>query len=163
LDQRALRQAFGRFATGVCLAATRDRLGRPVALTINSFTSVSLEPALALWCLGNDADLFEDFAASPFFGVSVLRPEQQALADYFARAADHAIAADLMVDAAAPAPIFRAALASFACTIVARYPAGDHVILVGEIKSVHAGDGDALTYFQSRYGLAPAPTLGSNP
>ncbi|MCK6630681.1 MAG: flavin reductase family protein, partial [Anaerolineae bacterium] len=53
LDSRAFRNALGRFATGVAIVTAIDQDGYPVGLTINSFSAVSLEPALVLWCLDN--------------------------------------------------------------------------------------------------------------
>ena len=50
-DSRALRNAYGRFATGVTIVTALDPEGQPIGLTVNSFSAVSLQPPLVLWCL----------------------------------------------------------------------------------------------------------------
>eukprot|EP01035_Chromulina_nebulosa_P028050 gene28050-36962_t len=84
-DARALRDAFGCFTTGVTIVTTLDRDGRPVGFTANSFASVSLDPPLALICVGNEASCLPALDASGVFVVNVLHVDQQALAAQFAR------------------------------------------------------------------------------
>jgi len=67
----AYRQALGSFATGVCVVTADSPLG-PMGLTINSFTSVSLEPRLLLWCIDERSERWPVFAAAERFAVHVL-------------------------------------------------------------------------------------------
>ena len=84
IDCRALRSAFGEFATGVAIVTTLTASGKPVGLTVNSFTSVSLEPPLVLWCLTNTASEFASFQQASHYVINILAAEQRDLSDRFA-------------------------------------------------------------------------------
>ena len=64
IDGRELRNALGRFATGVCVISAVDAQGHAVGMTANSFASVSLEPPLVLWSLQNSSEVFDSFAGA---------------------------------------------------------------------------------------------------
>ena len=66
------RSAIGQFATGVAVISCLDSSGRPVGITVNSLTSVSLDPPTLLWCLGDGTVNREDLAASSIFAVNIL-------------------------------------------------------------------------------------------
>ena len=78
-DARQLRNALGRFPTGVTVVTARGATGRLEALTVNSFTALSLEPALVLWCLNHSSPSVAGFRAGQFFAVNVLRATQDTL------------------------------------------------------------------------------------
>ena len=67
---------MGHFATGVTVVASRKADGEPVGLTVNAFTSVSLEPPLILVCLHGDADAHDHLLEAGHFGVSAMQPGQ---------------------------------------------------------------------------------------
>lgn len=149
---RALKNAFGRFATGIGVASCRDADGTLRAITINSFTSVSLEPALVLWCLENRASTYSAFMQAPAYGVSILRADQQVLSDRYAGFLKNGV----LEDDFEPAPsggalLLKGRLAGFDCRVAARHDAGDHVILVGEVTGFDSSEGEPLVYFASRY------------
>src|SRR5579872_6087323 len=85
VTSRLFRRACGRFATGVTIATVLDAQGLPHGLTVNSFTSVSLEPPLTSICLGHAVTMIDAFRESKYFGINVLAENQQALSDRFAR------------------------------------------------------------------------------
>lgn len=151
-DERDYRRALGRFATGVALVTVADGRGFQ-AITINSLTSVSLKPRLMLWCLGDKSDRYATFAEAAAFGVNVLGAEQQGLAARFAMHAVSGIEPELIVECAG-VPVLAQALARFACKTVERRMIGDHLVVVGETLAYDAADGEALTYFQGRFGVA---------
>jgi flavin reductase (DIM6/NTAB) family NADH-FMN oxidoreductase RutF len=91
IDGRELRNALGRFATGVCLITTVSEEGEALALTANSFSSVSLDPPLVLWCLQNNSDVYDIFARPRYFAINVLAKEQQDHSNRYARKGDHQI------------------------------------------------------------------------
>src|SRR5262245_66053071 len=72
LDSAGLRQALGRFATGVVVIATCTPEAELVGLTANSFAAVSLDPPLVLWRLNRKASSFSGFSRSAHFAVSLL-------------------------------------------------------------------------------------------
>ena len=78
-EARALRDALGMFATGVTVITTIDEENgrRPVGMTANSFSSVSLDPPLILWNLGDHADCGDVFNKASHFAVHILLAEQQ--------------------------------------------------------------------------------------
>src|SRR5215203_3025440 len=84
VDQRALRTALGRFATGVTVVTTRTPDGKIEGLTANSFSAVSLDPPLVLWSLRRHAPSLPSFLASGYFAVNVLTRAQEELAHRFA-------------------------------------------------------------------------------
>lgn len=154
-EARAYRRALGSFATGVCLITAHDQSG-PAAITVNSFTSVSLDPRLVLWCLDAGSDRYALFAAAEQWGVTVLRADQQDLSARFSRPGACRIEPELL-DAFGSAPVLKAGLARLGCVTHERIVMGDHLILVGRVEQFAADDGDGLTYFKGRYGLAPTP------
>ena len=148
---RPLKDAFGRFATGIGVAACRNGEGEISALTINSFTSVSLEPPLVLWCLENRASTYSAFMGADSYGVSILREDQQAASQRFARFLPDGPREDEFESQLSGAPLLKERLAGFDCKIVARHEAGDHVILVGEVVQFDSVEGEPLIYFASNY------------
>ncbi|MEO1151966.1 MAG: flavin reductase family protein [Pseudomonadota bacterium] len=148
---RPLKNAFSRFATGITVATCRTRDGASVAITVNSFTSVSLEPPLVLWCLETKARTYDHFMAADSYGICVLRADQRALSDRFAGYPAPGSTPPPMRDGPTGAPLLEDCLAWFDCRIVDRHPAGDHVILIAEVVDFHSEPGPPLVYFASKY------------
>lgn len=152
---RALKDAFGRFSTGVAIATCVNRAGGYTAITINSFASVSLEPPLVLWCLEMRASTFDEFAASQSYAVSILSDAQQSVSERFASHSPAPLAPGEIETWRTGAPILKERLAGFDCEVADRHRSGDHVILVGRIVHFDSQPGAPLTYFASRYGRGP--------
>lgn len=148
---RPLKNAFGRFATGIAVAACRGENLGVTAITINSFTSVSLEPPLVLWCLETRASSYSAFMAAGAYGVSILRADQQSVSQRFAHFVPNGPRDDEFESWTTGAPILKQRLAGFDCRIVARHEAGDHVILVGEVVRFDSFTGAPLLYYASNY------------
>jgi flavin reductase (DIM6/NTAB) family NADH-FMN oxidoreductase RutF len=151
-DQKAYRSALGTFATGVTVVTARDASGGAHGLTVNSFTSVSLNPPMVLWCLGDSSDSWDLFSSCESFAINVLEAGQDAFAMRFAGKGDQALTADEFTTLATGSPVLSQAVASFDCTIVQRVHAGDHLILIGETQAWQSREGDGLTYFKGRFG-----------
>src|SRR3546814_12492199 len=114
-DSLTFRRALGCFATGVTVVTARDASGRNCGITINSFSSVSLEPPLILFCLDKETPSFDSLCAVERFAVNVLRAEQHALSVRFSTAgADKWDTVDHHL-CAAGLPVLPRRLASFAC------------------------------------------------
>ncbi len=152
---RALRNALGCFATGVCVVTTEGQ-GGPIGLTINSFASVSLDPPLVLWSLDRGSDTMPDFDAAERFCINVLPDDMKAESQRLSRKGDHRLSPDELV-AGTGYRVLRRALAHFACDVEARHDGGDHVIFVGRVRDFAYRDhGHPLLYYRGRYrGLAP--------
>src|SRR3954464_1369673 len=85
LDARALRHALGHYTTGVTVVTTVTPEGVHTGVTVNSFTSVSLDPPLVLFCLSTRSSLLASFERADHFAINVLAKGQQALSNRFAR------------------------------------------------------------------------------
>ncbi|WIM93594.1 flavin reductase family protein [Actinoplanes oblitus] len=151
---RNLRDALGKFPTGVAVVTTVHD-GLAVGLTINSFTSVSLVPPLVLWCLRRDSRCHAAFATTPRFAVNVLAAGQRELAERFAGPGDR-----FRGTASRPGPEGLPLLADVAAYLVCRthrlIPAGDHVILIGEVLRHGMRPEPSLLFTAGRYGAADA-------
>jgi flavin reductase (DIM6/NTAB) family NADH-FMN oxidoreductase RutF len=150
-DSRALRNALGRFATGVCLVTTVADDGTPMALTINSFASVSLHPSLILWSLQNDSEAYPVYAKAKRFAICVLAEQQAALSVQYATKRGHAMAVDHYVIGAQGAPVVHNALATFECELEVTHAGGDHLIIVGRVLAFAAAEGAPLIFYGGSY------------
>lgn len=159
-EKRALRQAFGRFATGVTVVTARVAGGKTYGLTVNSFTSVSLDPALILWCLDDRSERYSIFAGADHFAVNVLAASQRDLAERFAFGDDAQACQWVDAGAGAVAPVLAGAVSWFDCTPFQLVQAGDHLVIIGAVNRFHAGEGDGLTYYRGQFGAARALTSG---
>ena len=134
-DAISFRQSLGCFPTGVCLVSTVTESGKREGMTINSFSSVSLDPPLILWSIRNDARSADAFIGSRHFIVSVLAASQRELAQHFARsAADKFTVWENEFDAGlGGCPRLRHSAATFECATYSRHAEGDHTILLGRV------------------------------
>jgi flavin reductase (DIM6/NTAB) family NADH-FMN oxidoreductase RutF len=154
-DARDLRAALGQFATGVTIVTTRGSDGRRVGLTVNSFTSVSLDPPLVLWCLSRDAASMRHFIGAERFAVNVLAVDQIAIARRFAsrhvdRFADVACSIGL-----GGVPLIEGAIAHFVCRSMEQHRAGDHFVFIGEVQHHECFGGEPLVFHAGEYRMAP--------
>lgn len=152
IDTRELRDALGQFATGVCLVTVNTVDGRALALTINSFASVSLEPALVLWSLQCSSDTYAEFAQAPQYAINVLSKDQEAHSNRYAMKDGHALDPAHYSLGENGAPVIGDALAVFECSRDAVHPGGDHVIIVGEVTRFWRADaGLPLLFYGGTY------------
>ncbi|PLW82592.1 flavin reductase [Kineobactrum sediminis] len=152
LDGRELRNALGCFATGVCLITLVTEEGEALALTANSFSSVSLDPPLVLWSLQNNSDVFDAYAKGGHFAINVLAGNQQELSSRYARKGDHVLEPDHYSLGATGAPVVTDALVTFECSLEATYPAGDHLIIVGRVEAMQKREEvEPLLFFGGAY------------
>lgn len=138
IEKDFFRQVMGQFATGVTIVATETEGGLS-GLTVNSFTSVSLNPPLVLICIDLKSQTLPFLRASGHFAVSFLTAEQEALSRCFATSSaehyDRFCHAPYHV-AATGSPVLDGALAFVDARIVAEYPGGDHAIFLGQVEAM---------------------------
>ena len=148
----AFRRAMSNFATGVAVVTTSDPSGANQGITVNSFSSVSLDPPLILFCLDKAAMSFDCFQQADGFAVNVLTKQQHALSVRFARASTDkwdGVAFDLLPGGL---PILRGCLVSLVCRREALYDGGDHAIVIGRVEELHGDrEEEPLVYFRSSY------------
>ncbi|MEU8824893.1 flavin reductase family protein [Streptomyces sp. NPDC048636] len=151
----ALRACMSRFATGVTVV-TYEGDGGPRGATMNSFTSVSADPALVLISVARRARCHDQLLDRPFC-VNVLGAEQEPLARQFAGVPG---AAEPRWAAGARVPRLAHPLAWVECDPWRSYDGGDHTLVLGQVTGLAHRDGDALTYAWSRFGTAAEATDG---
>jgi flavin reductase (DIM6/NTAB) family NADH-FMN oxidoreductase RutF len=140
LDERSLRDAFGRFATGVTFVTTEVD-GTPLGLIVSSFTAVSLDPPLVSFCPARDSLTWRRMRHAGRFTVNVLAARH---AGFARRAAPP--------DADRFAEPLDDPLAVIDCDLEAEHVAGDHWIVVGRVRSLQISRGDPLVYFAGGFG-----------
>ncbi|NWH08603.1 MAG: flavin reductase family protein [Alphaproteobacteria bacterium] len=163
-DGRQFRNALGCFATGVCVVTTKDGASGGIGLTINSFTSVSLDPPLVLWCLDKSSDRFATFTQADRFCIHVLDERAREASQRLARKGGGVLEIDEFAQDVSGLPILNHALAHFVCERHAVHDAGDHVIILGAVRDFSsAASGRPLVYFRGAYRMLEAFEPGENP
>ncbi|WP_199259906.1 flavin reductase family protein [Paracoccus binzhouensis] len=151
-EARLLREALGRFATGVTVVTTAGPQG-PLGMTVNSFSSVSLEPPLVLWCPARASARHAAFAGAAAWSVHVLGSEQLETCLRFTRGGRQF---EGLESALTPegVPVIPGVAARFDCMAHAAHEAGDHSVLIGRVLRVTvAGPGDhPLVFAAGRFG-----------
>lgn len=168
-DAKAFRNALGHFATGVTIVTARSNEGVPVGVTINSFSSLSLDPPLVLWSLTKTAKSFPVFSTATHFAVHVLAADQQALSERFASSSIAKFDHIASVDGLGNAPLLSGCAATFECAMDRCLEGGDHKILIGRVDRFKVNpDALPLLFHRGRYvvpepgGLfSPAPALAA--
>ncbi|RYH11155.1 flavin reductase family protein [Tropicimonas sp. IMCC6043] len=148
--ERALRTALGAFATGVTVVTCGSSDG-PLGFTANSFTSVSLDPALVLWCPSIRSERHDAFVAASHFAIHVLSEHQLALSQRFAERAEDFTGID-WEESAEGVPHLSGCLTRLDCRHFASHGAGDHTIVIGQIERVTHRPGTPLLFALGAYG-----------
>ncbi|MEJ5369075.1 MAG: flavin reductase family protein [Bryobacteraceae bacterium] len=151
VSEAEFRRACGAFATGVAVATVTGRDGKPHGLTVNSFTSVSLDPPLVLVCIGHKAATHGPFSTALAFAVNILDESQRELSERFASSHPRRFEGVAWKTGEAGAPVLEEALAVLECEAWRKMDAGDHTIVVGLVKRTRARDGRPLLYFGGKY------------
>lgn len=154
-----LRKALGQYATGVAVVTTRAADGTPVGITVNSFTSVSLDPPLVLWCLGLASANYDAFRLAERQLINVLAADQLEVAQRFATRGADRFAGMNWTATDTGLPRLDGCTAWFECAVRSRHEEGDHVILVCRIEAFEFARRKPLIFHDSRYAteLAEAP------
>ena len=150
IDASAFRNLLGRFATGVTVVTARDKGGNPHGMTVSAFSSLSLDPPLVLMCIDKSAAMFEMLTTCEHFTVNILSESQEEIARRFAMTEAtkfDGIGYSLVDDDA----VLDDVLAHAQCTRVQSVEAGDHTIVIGEVRSASVGEGTPLLYFRGGY------------
>jgi flavin reductase (DIM6/NTAB) family NADH-FMN oxidoreductase RutF len=151
-DTREFRNALGCFPTGVTLVVARAADGEPMAITVNSFAAVSLDPPLILWCAHRRSQRFETFAKADIFTVSVLDATHEDVSSQLAQPGEHHLDGIPLAATASGAPALADALAVFECRREAVYDGGDHAVILGRVVQFAYRDvGAPLVFFRGCY------------
>lgn len=151
IDTGDFRQALGQFATGVCLVTVDDPELGPLATTVNSFSSVSLDPPLVLWSIQSSSDHLAVYTECQCFGISVLSSNQEALSGQYAQRGGHSAQAEHFTKGPNGEPKLIDALAHFTCAVYAVHPGGDHQIIVAEVLQFESREAGPLIFYSGGY------------
>ncbi|MEX0957621.1 MAG: flavin reductase family protein [Rhizobiaceae bacterium] len=147
-DPADFRRAVSRFTTGVTVVTSRDRNNEIVALTANSFTSVSLSPPTVLVSVMSGRTL-KAINASGRFGISVLPASAKELSSHFA--GQHIPGLTPEFEDVGGSPKLAKALAYFDCMVEKAVIVADHTLLIGAVRDCRYADADPLVFYSSRY------------
>ena len=147
MNNKNLRNVLSKFATGVTVVSTIDNDGKPVGMTANSFTSVSLDPPLVLWNIGINQPSYDAFLKAKGYSVNILSKDQKDICDLFSSSIDDKFNDIDYILSDNGFPIIQKSLAWFDCIKWNNYPGGDHQILVGEVKNFYANEKDPLIFW----------------
>lgn len=148
---RALRDALGRFPTGVAVVTGRSAEGLPFGLTINSFSSLSLEPPLVVWSLRASSPLITCFPPAGAFTVNVLGRAQEAIARQFATPRPDRFTGIRWRHGTGGLPHIDGAVAWFDCRLADHHAAGDHRLLIGTVERFATAAGEPLLFVQGSF------------
>jgi flavin reductase (DIM6/NTAB) family NADH-FMN oxidoreductase RutF/DNA-binding MarR family transcriptional regulator len=152
-DQRAFRRCLGQFPTGVTVITTAWQ-GKPVGVTANSFSSLSLDPPLVLWSIALASRSCSAFRHSEHFAVNILNADQIDISQRFSTPAEDKFKDVGWQPGCLGSPTLPGILALIECATEAVLDGGDHFILVGRVKRYARFPGNPLLYAQGRYAVA---------
>jgi len=168
IDSRTFRHTVGQFVTGVTVIALEVD-GTIRAMTANSFTSLSLEPPLVLFCVGKHTRAGQAVHAATGFSINILSEAQQDVSTYFAGAWKSGPPPEFAFLEWDGGPRLEGAIASLGCEIHAIHEGGDHWIVIGRVIAMHRAEAAArpLMFFRGAYAtlgeeralLAPMPSF----
>jgi 3-hydroxy-9,10-secoandrosta-1,3,5(10)-triene-9,17-dione monooxygenase reductase component len=151
-DGRMVREAVGRFASGVTIVTTRTHDGSPAGCTVSAFCSLSLSPPLILVCIGKDRRMHRPLTETGGFAVNVLGHDQAELAKRFAGPAADRFDGVVWTPGYLGVPVLGGTIASVQCR---RWDVlnggGDHAIVVGQIVDLATADGEPLLYSRGAF------------
>jgi len=135
-DQQDFKNALSTFATGIAVITTTYNNSEPVGITVNSFTSVSLEPPLVLWCLDNDADSYDIFVNCSNFAVHILHQDQELISQIFSTKNSSKFTHLDWETGKFGSPILKDCASCIQCETETSYAGGDHIILLGRVRAL---------------------------
>lgn len=149
-NARLFRDALGRFATGVTVVTIAGPDG-PMGFTANSFSSLSLDPALVLWSPAKASQRYPFFAAASHFAIHVLGEDQADFPARFSRGGQGFAGLDWRANAEG-VPTLPGVPARFDCAQHATHDGGDHLIIVGQVLRLALEEGEPLVFAKGRFG-----------
>lgn len=151
-DEASFRTVLGHFATGVTIITAMDG-NEPVGISANSFTSVSLDPPLVLFCAAKDSTTWPRIKVAGKFTVNVLNEHQEDVSRVFATKGADRFSRIGWRESSAGSPVLHDSLAYIDCEIEDEHDAGDHVIVVGRVLELGVLSEDGpLLFFRGGYG-----------
>ncbi|RLA08220.1 MAG: flavin reductase [Gammaproteobacteria bacterium] len=152
MDSKQLRTIFGQFATGVTVIGSHNGQGDKFGLTVNSFSSVSLDPPLIMFCIIRDSGSLEPIQQTEAFSVSILAADQENISNTMAKkgGSEKFDTVDTFT-AETGAPVIKGNIGWLDCKLWKLHDGGDHLIVVGEVVAGETDEDDPLLFTSGRY------------
>jgi flavin reductase (DIM6/NTAB) family NADH-FMN oxidoreductase RutF len=151
IDPTHFRQVLSHFASGV-VVVTGVVEGRPAGLTCQSFTALSLQPPMVLFCPAKSSTSWPQLAVTEYLCVNVLSADQHEISNGFARSGTDKFAGVSWSPTPHGAPALDGATAHIEVRVAARHDGGDHHIVACSVESLSAtSEPDPLVYYRSTY------------
>jgi flavin reductase (DIM6/NTAB) family NADH-FMN oxidoreductase RutF len=154
IDSRTFRDVMGRFTTGVTIVTVMEN-GVPHGMTVNSFTSVSLDPTLVLICLDKDSTTSNILNRSGRFTVNILTDKQENLARQFAESGNERDRFDGVeyTTSEEETPVLHNTLGNITCIVKNTVEGGDHLIFIGEVVDLEFTEEESkpLLYYRGKF------------
>ena len=154
IDPRELRNCFGKFATGITVITTIAPDGTHIGLTVNSFSSLSIDPPMILWSLDKKSKNLDVMETVTHFAVNVLASDQMDISNNFARTSDDKFVGIDVKIGQCGMPLIAGTVAHLECKKVLSYEGGDHIIFIGEVECFDTCPKAPLLYTNGQYTLA---------
>jgi len=151
-DPAAIRTVLGHFATGVAIVTAMDG-DEPVGMACNSFTSVSLEPQLVMFCAAKSSTTWPRIQAAQKWAANILGEDGEQICRLFAEKGADRFAHIAYMAGRTGAPLLDEAIAFVDCETIAEHEAGDHLLVVGRVLELgYAPAGKPLLFYRGGYG-----------
>ena len=150
IDGARFRQVLGHFASGVTVVTTTHQ-GHNAGMTVSSFTSLSLDPPLILFCVDQRLSTHEALLAAGKFAVNILASDQEHLSRQFASREIDKFKGVAHQAGVLGVPLLDGAIAVIECQLHSTLPGGDHTILIGEVVATQIREGEPLLYYRGGY------------
>ena len=151
IEPGELRDVLGCFATGVCVVTTVGDEGRPVGMTINSFSSVSLDPPLILWSIGLNTPSRGAFNSHGCFAINIMGAKAKDTTMNFARPSDNKFDGIDWTPGLRGIPVLSEAMAVLECKVEDQIISGDHEIFIGRVLRLDQSDGEPLVFHKGKF------------
>ncbi len=158
-DRLDLRKALGSFGTGVTIVTAKSSDNRLVGVTANSFSSVSLEPAIVLWSLQKNSPSLSAYDDCGRFVINVLSLEQIGHSRRFSSQVPEKFQGIDYHLGLAGLPVLEGCAATFECLTVQRLDVGDHILYLGQVEAYQHQEHSALIYVQGKYARSASAEL----
>jgi 3-hydroxy-9,10-secoandrosta-1,3,5(10)-triene-9,17-dione monooxygenase reductase component len=150
-----LRRTCAAWPTGIAVVTSVDSDGGPVGLAVNSFTSLSLDPPLVLFCAALTSTTWPHIRGTGRFAVNVLAADQHAVAGAFARSGGDKFAS-LDWEHRDGLPELTGIAAVLRCSLAVVHPGGDHEIAIGRVEAVEVHGRKPLVFHEGT--MLPLPS-----
>ena len=153
---RLLRNAFGSFATGIAIVTANSSQRGSFGITINSLSSLSLEPPLLLWSLQKNSECLNDFINCDYFGINILNSQQKNISTMLATQGSHKLSdyseIGWYTSTKTGCPLIENCLGYFECSLSEQHDGGDHIIIIGKVEAFNCcEEGAPLIFYNGSY------------